>query len=46
VLMDWTLTIPNADGGTHTESGTATQVMTRAADGLWRLRISNPAGID
>jgi uncharacterized protein (TIGR02246 family) len=45
VLMDWTLTIPNAEGDTHTESGTATQVMTRAADGLWRLRISNPAGI-
>ncbi|MBB3260684.1 uncharacterized protein (TIGR02246 family) [Paraburkholderia bannensis] len=45
VLMDWTLTIPGAEGGAHTESGTATQVLARGADGLWRLRISNPAGL-
>jgi pimeloyl-ACP methyl ester carboxylesterase/ketosteroid isomerase-like protein len=45
VLMDWTLTIPDAESGTHTESGTATQVLSRGADGLWRLRISNPAGL-
>jgi pimeloyl-ACP methyl ester carboxylesterase/ketosteroid isomerase-like protein len=45
VLMDWTVTVALPDGKHATSRGTATQVMTRGADGGWKLRISNPLGI-
>ena len=46
VLLDWTLTITLSDGSRHTKTGTATQVTERGGDGAWRLRISNPLGLD
>ncbi|WP_423394369.1 alpha/beta fold hydrolase [Burkholderia sp. LMG 21824] len=46
VLLDWTLTIARPDGMARTETGTATQVMARSAGGGWKLRISNPLGLD
>ncbi|WP_250480962.1 alpha/beta fold hydrolase [Caballeronia sp. GAOx1] len=45
VLLDWTLSITLSDGQKHIEQGTATQVMEKAPDGGWRLRISNPSGV-
>jgi uncharacterized protein (TIGR02246 family) len=45
VLLDWTLTMNLHDGSRHTETGTATHVMGRGADGAWKLRISNPIGV-
>lgn len=45
VLLDWTLTVTLPDGQPHVESGTATQVMEKGGDGGWRLRISNPLGL-
>ncbi|MFP4893417.1 alpha/beta fold hydrolase [Paraburkholderia sp. EG304] len=46
VLLDWTLSIPRPDGQKHVEHGTATQVMEKGPDGGWRLRISNPHGVN
>jgi uncharacterized protein (TIGR02246 family) len=45
VLIDWTVTVALPDGKHATSRGTATQVMARGADGVWKLRISNPLGI-
>ena len=45
VLLDWTVTATLPDGQQASQSGTATQVMTRDGDGVWKLRISNPLGI-
>ncbi|WP_414441513.1 alpha/beta fold hydrolase [Burkholderia sp. 22PA0106] len=44
VLLDWTVRMTLPDGREATQSGTATQVMARGADGRWALRISNPLG--
>jgi ketosteroid isomerase-like protein len=38
------VTLP--DGREHEELGTATQVMELGRDGGWRLRISNPLGLN
>ena len=46
VLLDWTLNVTLPDGRDHEERGTATQVMEQGRDGGWRLRISNPAGLN
>ncbi|WP_345817216.1 alpha/beta fold hydrolase (plasmid) [Paraburkholderia sp. PREW-6R] len=46
VLLDWTLNVTLPDGQPHVEHGTATQVMERGRDGGWRLRISNPLGLN
>lgn len=46
VLLDWTLTVTLPDGQPHVEHGTATQVMERGRDGGWRLKISNPLGLN
>ncbi|BCZ85161.1 hypothetical protein PTKU64_88360 [Paraburkholderia terrae] len=46
VVLDWTLSIPRPDGRKHVEHGTATQVMEKGPDGGWRLRISNPLGVN
>ncbi|WP_321926619.1 alpha/beta fold hydrolase [Paraburkholderia guartelaensis] len=46
VLLDWTLNVTLPDGQAHEERGTATQVMGKCADGGWRLRISNPPGLN
>jgi ketosteroid isomerase-like protein len=46
VLLDWTLKVTLPDGRDHEERGTATQVMEKGRDGGWRLRISNPAGLN
>jgi uncharacterized protein (TIGR02246 family) len=46
VLMDWTLKLALPDGQAHEERGTATQVMEKGRDGGWRLRISNPLGVN
>ncbi|PUJ10794.1 YybH family protein, partial [Salmonella enterica] len=46
VLLDWTLNVTLPDGRDHEERGTATQVMEKGRDGGWRLRISNPAGLN
>lgn len=45
VLLDWTTTMTRPDGEPLTQRGTATQVMTRDAAGIWKLRISNPRGV-
>jgi ketosteroid isomerase-like protein len=45
VLLDWTVTMTLPDGRNARQCGTATQVMTREDDGVWKLRISNPLGI-
>lgn len=44
VLLDWTTTATLPDGQAIEQSGVATQVMTRDATGIWKLRISNPLG--
>jgi uncharacterized protein (TIGR02246 family) len=46
VLLDWTLTVTLPDGQPHEERGTATQVMAKDLDGGWKLRISNPPGLN
>ena len=46
VLLDWTLTVTLPDGQPHEERGTATQVMAKGLDGGWKLRISNPPGLN
>ena len=46
VLLDWTLHVTLPDGREHEEHGTATQVMEKGRDGGWRLRISNPPGLN
>ncbi|MEW6344848.1 MAG: alpha/beta fold hydrolase [Paraburkholderia sp.] len=46
VLLDWTLNVTLPDGQVLDERGTATQVMEKGRDGGWRLRISNPAGLN
>ncbi|MFM0210222.1 alpha/beta fold hydrolase [Paraburkholderia sediminicola] len=44
LLVDWTVAMTLPDGQHASQSGTATQVMTRGDDGGWKLRISNPLG--
>lgn len=46
VLLDWALSVTLPDGQQHRESGVATQVMEKGLDGGWRLRISNPLGLN
>ncbi|CAD6537958.1 alpha/beta fold hydrolase [Paraburkholderia sabiae] len=46
VLLDWTLSIPRPDGQKHVEQGAAAQVLEKGRDGGWRLRISNPLGLN
>ncbi|MDR5826117.1 alpha/beta fold hydrolase [Caballeronia sp. LZ043] len=46
VVLNWTLSITRSDGRKHVEEGTATQVMEKGPDGGWRLRISNPSGVN
>ena len=46
VLLDWTLELTAPDGQQHVEYGTSTQVMERGRDGGWRLKISNPLGVN
>jgi uncharacterized protein (TIGR02246 family) len=46
VLLDWTLSVTLPDGQPRVEQGTATQVMEKGRDGGWRLRISNPLGLN
>lgn len=46
VLLDWTLNVMLPNGREHKERGTATQVMEKGRDGGWRLRISNPPGLN
>ena len=46
LLLDWTLTVSLPTGEKHVETGTATQVMQRGADSIWRLRVSNPLGLN
>jgi|GEM_PF-236449 len=45
-LADWTVTSKRPDGSETHASGIATQVLERGTDRTWRLRISNPLGID
>ncbi|WP_027797075.1 alpha/beta fold hydrolase [Paraburkholderia acidipaludis] len=45
VLMDWTVTVALPDGREARQRGTATQVMVRGGDGVWKLAISNPLGV-
>ena len=45
LLLDWTLTVKLPNGEKHIEKGTATQVMQRGPDSVWRLRVSNPLGL-
>ncbi|WP_250471905.1 alpha/beta fold hydrolase [Caballeronia sp. GAFFF1] len=46
VLADWTLAVTLPNGLPHVESGRATQVMQKGPDNAWRLRISNPLGLN
>ena len=46
VLLDWTLDVTLPNGQQHEERGTATQVMEKGRDGGWKLRISNPLGLN
>ncbi len=45
VLMDWAVTMRDAEGQERVDRGTATQVLKQQADGSWRLKISNPLGV-
>jgi uncharacterized protein (TIGR02246 family) len=45
-LAEWTVTSAMADGSETRASGVATQVLERGKDGRWRLRISNPLGVE
>ncbi|MFP6561923.1 alpha/beta fold hydrolase [Paraburkholderia sp. B3] len=45
VLIDWTVTVALPNGREARQRGTATQVMVRGDDGVWKLTISNPPGI-
>lgn len=45
-LAEWTVTTTMPDGSETQASGVATQVLERGTDQTWRLRISNPLGID
>lgn len=44
-LVDWTITMLDAQGQEHVARGTATQVLKQQADGSWCLKISNPLGV-
>ncbi|MGB7756977.1 MAG: alpha/beta fold hydrolase [Salinisphaera sp.] len=46
LLLDWTIRLTPPDQEEIVETGVATQVAERNADGVWQLRISNPLGID
>lgn len=46
LLLDWHLSMALPDGTRLEEHGTATQVVEKGRDGGWRLRISNPLGMD
>ena len=45
-LAEWTVTSKMPDGTETQASGVTTQVLERGTDRTWRLRISNPLGID
>lgn len=45
-LAEWTVTTTMPDGSEIRASGVATQVLERGPERTWRLRISNPLGID
>lgn len=46
LLLEWTIRSTPPDQDEIVQSGVATQVAERNADGIWQLRISNPLGID
>ena len=46
LLLEWTIRLAPPDQEEIVESGVATQVAERNADGIWQLRISNPLGIN
>lgn len=46
LLLDWEIRIGVAGDSDVTERGTATQVIERSEDGVWRLRIANPLGVN
>jgi uncharacterized protein (TIGR02246 family) len=46
LLLDWEIRVTVPGQGEVVESGTATQIAERGTDGNWRLRISNPPGIN
>ncbi|HEV2766525.1 MAG TPA: SgcJ/EcaC family oxidoreductase [Acidimicrobiales bacterium] len=45
VLSQWTMEAAGPDGEVFRQSGTATDVMRRQADGTWRYVIDNPGGV-
>lgn len=46
VLAPWTLEVAGEDGQPVRQSGQATDVLRRQADGTWRFVIDNPAGVE
>jgi ketosteroid isomerase-like protein len=46
LLLDWEIRIAMPNQNETVECGTATQIAERCSDGMWRLRISNPLGIN
>lgn len=46
VLAPWTLETKDEDGRPVRQSGQATDVLRRQADGTWRFVIDNPAGVE
>jgi len=46
LLLDWEIRIAMPNQEAAVECGTATQIAERCSDGMWRLRISNPLGIN
>ncbi|MFB8274682.1 YybH family protein [Nocardia colli] len=45
LVIDWSLTGTGPDGREIDLGGTATDIVRRGADGLWRYVIDNPSGI-
>ncbi|MCF1592279.1 YybH family protein [Streptomyces muensis] len=46
LVIDWSLKGTDPDGNEISMAGTATDVVRRGADGIWRYVIDNPSGIE
>ena len=44
VITDWTMDVPDGEGGEEHLSGIATDVLRRGADGRWKYAVDDPFG--